>query len=99
MWCVILKSNRRVVPIAITKRWSTTLSRAHVFLPVLKFLGFSTVPRYCVMIRYTMEGKETFEANRSINTRVWSEQMDCYSGLKNISRLALFIASRSTEHA
>lgn len=46
-----------------------------------------------------MEGKETFESNRSINTRVWSEQMDCYSGLKNISRLALFIASRSTEHA
>ena len=71
---------------------------AHVFC-VLKHLGMRDMPTCCVAVRWTMQSKDGFEPERNGSRHVWSEQMDRYRELRNMSNSYLFKASMSTEES
>ncbi|KAM0873982.1 hypothetical protein ACQ4PT_037721 [Festuca glaucescens] len=68
----------------------------HIF-SVLKFLGLISVPRCCISRRWTMLAKPAFESERKANMHDWSEWMDRYHNLCNMSNLFLFNAASSPE--
>ncbi len=95
VWCTFEEQSMNSANCDCKKLECDGIPCSHV-CAVLKFLGVGTIPHCCVMVRWTMDVKAAFESDRSTNTHVWSEQMDCYRDLRNMSSLALFIASKSS---
>jgi hypothetical protein len=56
---------------------------SHIFV-VLKFLGFDTIPRYCVVDRWTMGAMAAFRSDRNTDPNVWSEHMVRFRSLRNL---------------
>ncbi|KAF2940320.1 hypothetical protein DAI22_03g263500 [Oryza sativa Japonica Group] len=69
---------------------------SHIFV-VLKFLGFDTIPHFCVVDRWTMGAKATFRSDRNTDPNVWSEHMVRYCSLRNLGNDAFFEAARNPE--
>ncbi|KAF2930196.1 hypothetical protein DAI22_05g114801 [Oryza sativa Japonica Group] len=69
---------------------------SHIFV-VLKFLGLDTIPRCCVMDRWTMGAKAAFRSYRNTDPNVWSEHMVRYRSLRNLGSDAFFEAARNPE--
>jgi hypothetical protein len=68
----------------------------HIF-SVLKYLGLISIPSCCISRRWTMLAKPAFESERNANMHDWSEWMDRYHELRNMSNLFLFKASSSPD--
>jgi zinc finger SWIM domain-containing protein 3 len=68
----------------------------HIF-SVLKYLGLISIPSCCISRRWTMLAKPAFESERNANMHDWSERMDRYHELRNMSNLFLFKASSCPE--
>lgn len=56
---------------------------SHIFV-VLKFLGFDTIPRCCVVDRWTMGAMAAFRSDRNTDPNVWSEHMVRFRSLRNL---------------
>ncbi|XP_066165872.1 protein FAR1-RELATED SEQUENCE 5-like [Oryza sativa Japonica Group] len=69
---------------------------SHIFV-VVKFLGFDTIPRCCVVDRWTMGAKAAFRSDRNADPNVWSEHMVRYRSLRNLGSDAFFEAARNPE--
>ncbi|XP_052147374.1 protein FAR1-RELATED SEQUENCE 5-like [Oryza glaberrima] len=69
---------------------------SHIFV-VLKFLGFDTIPHFCVVDRWTMGAKATFRSDRNTDPNVWSEHMVRYCSLRNLGSDAFFEAARNPD--
>ncbi|KAF2932881.1 hypothetical protein DAI22_04g033500 [Oryza sativa Japonica Group] len=64
---------------------------------VLKFLGFDTIPRCCVVDRWTMGAKAAFRSDRNTDPNVWSKHMVRFRSLRNLGSDAFFEAARNPE--
>lgn len=78
------------------KMESEEIPCSHIF-SVLKYLGLVSIPSICISRRWTMLAKPAFESERNANMHDWSERMERYHELRNISNLYLFKASSNID--